>query len=316
MADEKTKKKIREILEKGPMTALEISKEIKIDKKTLNPILYRMEDVEHIKTSDRPKWQLKSSSLSPTVATDSTTRLSDVPPPSATLSASSGATPLKDTNNEELKERIIRLLPTERGSACSTVHIVRKLNDPDVVRKDVTNILLYSGIAESIAPAGQKPFWVKKGHGGGGATTASPKSTGTKLEVNGKKLYTLETNDDIISFVPVTDENIGREGGGEEVKSKPIVGTDSPGNGSSLPSNSSATVPPSEGMSSLSLSDTDLREAVLNHLRNNKDKSFKAGDLKDLLNQPTRDKVLLALQQLVREGLAGENNDGTFNSLD
>uniref|UniRef100_A0A1X7SYZ5 Uncharacterized protein n=1 Tax=Amphimedon queenslandica TaxID=400682 RepID=A0A1X7SYZ5_AMPQE len=312
MADEETKKQIRELLKKGPMTAVEIGKEIKKDKKTVNSILYKIEDVEFIKTSGAPKWRLKSSS-SPTVATDSTTRLSDIPPsPSATSSASSGATPLKDTKKEELKEQIARLLPTDRESACSTIEIVRKLNDPSVVKKDVTNILHNSGIAESIAPAGQKPFWVKKEFGGE-VTTPSSKSTGTKLELKGKKLYTLETDDDIISFVPVTDENIGGEGA---VKSKPTVSTDSPSDGSSLPSNSSATAPPTEGMSSLSLSETDLREAVLNHLSKNKNKSFRAGDLKDLLNQPTRDKVYQVLQQLVKEGMVGENNDGTFNALD
>uniref|UniRef100_A0A1X7V0D1 Uncharacterized protein n=1 Tax=Amphimedon queenslandica TaxID=400682 RepID=A0A1X7V0D1_AMPQE len=315
MADEETKKQIRELLKQGPMTAIEIGKEIKKDKKTLNSILYRMEDLESIKTSGAPKWRLKSSS-SPTVATDSTTRLSDAPPsPSATSSASSGATPLKDTKKEELKERIVRLLPTERESACSTIDIVRKLNDSSVAKKDVTNILHNSDIAESIAPAGQKPFWVKKGFGGE-VTTPSSKSTGTKLELKGKKLYTLETKDDIISFVPATDENIGGEGGEGAVKSKPTVSTDSPSDGSSLPSNSSATAPPTEGMSSLSLSETDLREAVLNHLSKNKNKSFTAVDLKDLLNQPTRDKVYVVLQQLVKEGKVGKNNDGTFNILD
>ena len=317
MAAEETKKKILEVLKKGPMTALEIGREIQKEKKIINPILYRMEDVECIKTVSPPKFKLKSSSP-PTVATDSTTRLSEAPPsPSATSSASSGATPLKETNKEELKERIIRILSTDPQS---TPDICKKLNDPAVLTKDVKSILYNSDIAENTAPSGQKPLWIKKGGrkmSTGEDTAATPKCTGTKLELNGETIYKKrETNDGVVSFIPLTDGNIGREGGEEEVKSKPTTGTDSPSNGSLLPSNSSSTDPLTEGMSSLSLSDTELREAVLSQLGESKGKSFTAGDLKDILKQPTRDKVLLVLKQLVKEGLAEENNDGTFNALD
>ena len=308
MADEEIREKIKDALRNGPLTAGDIAKKIGKDKKDINRVVYKMVEVESIKAAKGPPlWKLKSTtSDSATDSTPSSTSTVDPTPPSTTPVSSAGATPIKEKSktDHELKERINQLLTTDPQSA-PDIH--RKLNDTSVAMSDVKSILYNSGIAENTAPAGQKPLYVKKGF-----------KKPTKLQHDGRPIYTKkETNDGIISFVPLTDTDTdikssstgGKGGKEEEVKSKLDVSSQK------SPSNSSSCHPPTDGISSLSLDNNNLKDAVLKHVKDNKEKCFKAGDLMETLGQTTRDGIMYCLKELAKEGKIEENNDGTFKAL-
>ena len=313
MADEEIREKIKDALRNGPMTAVDIAKKIGKDKKDINRVIYKILEVESISATKPPLWKLKSTTSDS--ATDSTPTV-DPTPPSATPVSSAGATPIKEKSKTDLKlkERINQLLTTDPQSA-PDIH--RKLNDASVAMKDVKSILYNSGIAENTAPAGQKPLYVKKGF-----------KKPTKLQHDGGPIYTKkETNDGTISFVPLTDtvytdtdiksSSTGGKGGKEEeeVKSKLDVSSQKSPDSAPLPSNGSSCHPPTDGISSLSLDDNNLKDAVLKHVKDNKEKCFKAGDLMETLGQTTRDGIMYCLKELAKEGKIEENNDGTFKAL-
>ena len=313
MADEEIREKIKDALRNGPLTAVDIAKKIGKDKKDINRVVYKMVEVESIKAAKGPPlWKLKSTtSDSATDSTPSSTSTVDPTPPSATPVSSAGATPIKESSktDHDLKERINQLLTTDPQSAPD---ILRKLNDASVAMSDVKNILYNFGIAENTAPAGQKPLYVKKGF-----------KKPTKLQHDGGPVYTKkETNDGTISFVPLTDTDIkssstGGKGGKEEeeVKSKLDVSSQKSPDSAPSPSNGSSCHPPTDGISSLSLDDNNLKDAVLKHMKDNKEKCFKAGDLMETLGQTTRDGIMYCLKELAKEGKIEENNDGTFKAL-